>query len=102
MRASRIDANQPDIVAALRRLGVAVQCLHTVGAGVPDLLCSVNNCNVLIEIKDGSKAPSAQKLTPDQVAWHANWKTIVHVVNSVDQAIEVVRQYRNETRNKIG
>lgn len=94
MRAARIDANQPEIVKALRAAGCTVEHLHQVGRGCPDLLCAVGNQVFLIEVKDGAKPPSAQKLTPDQVIWHAEWKADVHVVNSVDGAIQVAAIYK--------
>lgn len=96
MRAAKIDRNQPEVVKALRKMGVSVQHLHSVGAGCPDLLCAINQKTFLIEVKDGEKAPSAQKLTPDQVTWHAGWKAVVHVVNSIDQAIIVVKLYMEQ------
>lgn len=94
MRAAKIDANQPEVVKALRKVGVAVQHLHSVGGGVPDLLCAYMGRVFLIEVKDGAKAPSAQKLTPDQVAWQAAWPAPVHIVNSIDAALEVAEFYR--------
>lgn len=100
MRAAKIDANQPEIVKVLRAMGVSVQPLHTVGGGVPDLLCAIFGFTFLIEVKDGAKIPSAQKLTPDQVVWHANWKAPVHVVNSINAAIEVVKIYKQKVREQ--
>lgn len=94
MRAARIDANQPQVVAALRKCGVTVQHLHQVGEGCPDLLCGIGDQVFLVEVKDGSKVPSAQKLTPDQVTWHAAWPTEVHIVNSIAGAIAVAALYR--------
>lgn len=92
--ARKIDANQPAIVEALRKAGCTVEHLHAVGNGCPDLLVAIENQVFLIEVKDGSKAPSAQKLTPDQITWHTEWKAAVHVVNSIEGALNVVRQYR--------
>lgn len=89
-RAARVDRNQPDIVAALRRVGAFVQPLHTVGAGVPDLLVIFGGKVYLVEVKDGSKPPSARKLTPDQVDWHARCGTRVHVVENEAQALAVI------------
>lgn len=94
MRAARIDRNQPEIVAALRKVGVSVQHLHQVGNGCPDILCAVNDSVFLIEIKDGAKSPSEQKLTPDQVSWHAAWNAPVHIANSIDAALAVVAVYK--------
>lgn len=72
--AAKVDANQPAVVAALRKLGASVQPLHTVGGGVPDLLVGFRGQTWLIEVKDGAKPPSARTLTPDQEEWHAAWR----------------------------
>lgn len=93
---AKADANQPEIVKALRKAGASVQHLHSVGAGCPDLLCAIDGRVFLIEVKDGAKIPSKQLLTPAQVEWHAGWKSTVHIVNSVDAAIAVVASYREE------
>lgn len=93
--ARKIDANQPAIVAALRKAGCTVEHLHAVGRGCPDLLCAVNDEVFLIEVKDGAKPPSAQKLTADQIIWHQEWKAVVHIVNSVDGALAVAQMYKN-------
>lgn len=96
MRASKTDANQTEIVEALRQIGCSVQLLHMVGKGCPDLLVGTMDnslgitVNLLLEVKDGSKPPSARKLTPDQVKWHDGWRGQVTVVCSVDEAIQAV------------
>lgn len=91
MRAAKVDDNQAEIVKALRKIGASVQPLHTMGGGVPDLLVGMAGRNVLLEVKDGAKVPSAQKLTPDQVTWHRDWLGQVETVNSIEQAIIAVR-----------
>jgi hypothetical protein len=90
MRAAKVDDNQKEIVKALRTLGCSVQHLHSVGAGCPDLLVGYKGFNILLEVKDGNKSPSQQKLTPDQVIWHRDWRGHVNVVNSSEQAIIAV------------
>lgn len=90
MRAAKIDANQNEIVEALRKIGCSVQILSSVGKGCPDILVGKNGINYLIEIKDGNKPKSAQKLTPDQVEWHEKWNGSVVVVSSAEMAIELV------------
>lgn len=89
-RAAKVDANQPEIVAALRRAGCAVQDLSAVGQGVPDLLVSRAGLNILLEVKDGKKPPSARRLTPEQEAWHAAWPGDVWIVTNVDEALRAV------------
>lgn len=90
MRAAKVDANQAEIVAALRSVGASVQLLHAVGKGCPDVLAGFRGVNYAIEIKDGSKPPSATTLTPDQVKWHGEWRGQVSVVYSVDDALALI------------
>ena len=101
MRAAKIDANQPEIVAALRKAGATAQSLAAIGQGVPDLLVcyappggfgapSSRPTLHLLEVKDGRKVPSARLLTPDQVAWHAKWGGPVAIVESVEDALRAV------------
>lgn len=89
-RAARIDANQPEIIKALRGVGAAVQPLHTVGKGCPDLLVSHRMVNYLIEVKDGAKPPSARRLTDDQITWHDAWRAPVHIVITIEDALDVI------------
>ena len=92
MRAAKIDANQMQIVQALRSAGATVQSLASVGKGVPDLLIGFQGKTVLLEIKDGAKVQSKQKLTPDQIDWHANWRGgTLATVDSIDAALRVLK-----------
>lgn len=86
----KTDTNQSQIVRALRRIGCTVTDLSAVGGGCPDLLVGRNGVNYLLEVKDGSKPPSARKLTPHQVQWHDGWRGQKAVVKTVDEAVEVV------------
>lgn len=96
MRAAKVDANQAAIVKALRQMGASVQPLHTVGQGTPDLLVGIQGRNYLLEVKDGAKPPSAQKLTADQIDWHDMWRGQVEVVNSIDQTILAMQRLTRE------
>lgn len=89
-RAAKVDANQPEIVAALRGAGASVEHLHAVGGGCPDILVGHLGVNYLMEIKDGSKPPSKQKLTLDQEKWHPAWRGSVHIVKSIEDALGVI------------
>lgn len=89
-RAAKVDANQAEIVAALRAVGAGVCDLSAVGEGCPDLLASFRGQWHLLEVKDGNKPPSARTLTADQVRWHGRHKAKAHVVNSVDEALEAI------------
>jgi hypothetical protein len=92
MRAAKIDANQPEIVDALRRHGATVQSLAPIGNGCPDLLVGYAGKTALIEIKDGSKPPSARRLTEDQMLWHKDWQGgTLAICNDVESALQVLR-----------
>jgi hypothetical protein len=90
---ARVDANQPQVVAAFRRMGATVLHLHALGKGAPDILVGHRGKNALVEIKDGAKPPSSQKLTKDEVIFHAEWRGQVAIINSVDEAIAFITQW---------
>ena len=75
---------------ALRAIGCTVYSLAEVGNGVPDLLVGYHGVNLLLEVKDGAKPPSARKLTPDQQQFHATWRGQKVVVTSVNEALAAV------------
>lgn len=89
-RAAAVDANQPEIVKALRQAGCTVQVLSAVGKGCPDILVGHRGVNYILEIKDGAKVLSKQALTPVQVEWHATWAGQVAIVKTVEQALFAV------------
>ena len=89
-RRAAVDANQSEIVAALRRVGASVVDLSAVGAGCPDLLAGYRGVNYFVEIKDGDKFKSQRKLTPAQVQFHDNWRGQICVVETVDEALRAI------------
>lgn len=89
-RADRVDANQAEIVSALRSVGASVQSLHTVKGGCPDILVGRQGRNYLMEIKDGDKPRSQARLNELQEFWHARWSGEVLTVRSVDEALRAV------------
>ncbi len=85
----RVDGNQREIVNALRKAGISVLILSAVGKGCPDILAGVNGKNVLMEIKDGNKCPSARKLTPLEQSFHDGWLGQVCIVKDAAEALEL-------------
>ena len=90
MRAAKADDNQREVVTALRSVGASVMHLHRVGMGCPDLCVGWKGVNYLLEVKDGSKPPSGQKLTPMQTEWHSAWNGQAVVVNSPEAALAAI------------
>jgi len=89
-RAAAVDANQSEIVKALRGIGATVSLTHRLGEGFPDICVGYHGRNILMEIKDGSKPPSARKLTKPEQAWHDAWRGQVVIVESVDDALVAI------------
>jgi len=89
-RAARIDANQNNIVKALRAAGASVRVI-TQGDGIPDLLLGYNGHTLLMEVKDGEKPPSARKLTEAEQKFFDEWKGgSLSIVNSVEEALAIL------------
>jgi hypothetical protein len=89
-RANKIDANQNDIVAALRKAGATVRIISQ-GEGIPDLLVGFRGETALLEVKDGDKPPSARKLTTAEQKFFDEWTGgVCIVVESVEDALEVL------------
>ena len=85
-RAAKVDANQAEIVAALRRVGCSVQSLADVGRGVPDLLVARGGKNLLMEIK----RERGGRLTLVQKQWLREWRGSVYIIRTVEEALQCV------------
>lgn len=81
--AKRTDANQAEIVDALRQAGASVWDCHALGHGFPDLAVGWMGRTYLIEVKTGPHSA----LTPDEVTWHAVWRGHVAILHSPSQAL---------------
>jgi len=84
--ANRKDANQPEIVEALRDIGASVFVMDT----PCDLLVGYKSMNYLIEIKDGSLPPSERKLTQQQEIFRSTWRGQFAVATCVGDALQIV------------
>jgi hypothetical protein len=83
----RRDANEKEIVAALRKLGATVEHIDGVGEGVPDLLIGYRGTNRLAEVK-----VQKGKKSKGQVDWSWNGEQPV-LMRSVDDAIMWMREW---------
>jgi len=89
-RAARVDANQTDVVEALRSAGATVRII-TQGDGIPDLLVGFDGRTYLMELKDGAKPQSARKLTPAEQKFFDEWQGgNVSIVNSPAEALALI------------
>lgn len=97
---ARTDNNHAEIVEALRAKGWEVLSLAPLGGGAPDILIGrslgIEHSDdgtkhteywdfKLVEIKDGAKSPSRQKLTDAEIEFHKRWPVIV--LRSIEDAL---------------
>lgn len=94
--AAKADANQKPIVAALRAIGAKVAPTHGVGQGFPDLVVTYRGRTMLLEIKDPTQPKHRHELTPAQKDFHADWTGEIHIVFTVEQAIEILMRGHHE------
>ena len=94
MKRGRIDANQPDLVAFARQLGMSVSIV----AGLPgelDLIVGANGIDQRVEVKDGSKPPSARKLTDAEKKLFSTWNGRPPVIwENEDDALKTYMELR--------
>lgn len=102
-RIAKVDSNQPLIVKTFRQLGWIVEHTHQLGSGFPDIIVSKqlpsgHKFTAVVEIKDGEKPISSQKLTIDEAKWHSTWQGELVIINSVD----AVMDYHNNIMREFG
>lgn len=92
--AAKVDSNQKEIVAALRKRGAAVLITSQLKNAF-DILVGFNGNLFIMEIKDGNKPPSAQKLTSGEIKCKELFESVgvtYHVITSVESALETIEK----------
>lgn len=87
-RAAKVDDNQKEIVALFRKLGWYVLIVSQL-KNCCDIIISKNGRTVAIEIKDGSKPPSARKLSEGESRFRDEWLGEWALVESNDDVIAI-------------
>ena len=90
----KTDANQGEVVKALRKAGCSVVSLAPIGDGCPDLLVGRAGHTFLLEVKNPEyrcKSDPGKDLSDDEVAFLAAWRGgVVSVVYGVVEALASV------------
>jgi hypothetical protein len=94
--AHRVDGNHAEVVQALKQIGASVLDIHDIGHGAPDLVVGFRAVNLLLEVKDGRKPPSARKLTPDEKIFFDGWRGPIYIVYSPVDAVTLVNRMTAE------
>ena len=85
----RVDTNQPQIVADLRKLGFYVAVTSDLGRGFPDIVVGDPRAETvfLCEVKN----PEYQwDLTPDEEKFHELWQGLIHIIESTEDALRLM------------
>ena len=86
---ARRDINEKEIVQAFLVAGCSVERIDT----PMDLLVSINGTNILVEVKSSKKS----KFTKRQEKFIATWQGAWCRVETVAQAMDVVRELKGQT-----
>lgn len=94
------DGNHDEICAVFPRFGFTVHSLpETRIPGFPDTVISGMGLTALAEIKNLATKYGRAGLTPEQTAFHRDWRGgPLVVIYTVDQAIAFAQQWRREAR----
>jgi hypothetical protein len=101
-RAAKKDANHNDIQDGLLAAGYCVMDLSQSGNGVPDLCVGKPRTEIsrgwccLVEVKDGSKPPSARRLTKAQEEVLKKWDGPYIVALSLEDALTQLAALQGE------
>jgi len=83
--AARTDANQKEIVEALRAVGASVLVLSRVGQGCADLAAGIRGETYFLEVKTDSG-----KLTPSEQKFMDGWRGHYAIVRTADEALKAI------------
>jgi len=97
MRANRIDANQPEIVDHFREWNCSVLIISDLKKCC-DILVALHGRTIAVEIKDGSKAKSARKLTDGELIFKKEWKGAWRLCESIKDADKIINELSSTDR----
>lgn len=100
-RAHRLDSNHAELVKAFEKLGCSVLSLAGLGSGAPDICVGFGGLQLMCELKDSAKPPSARKLTPDEERFRMNWTggyKIVEDEAGVLETVETLKRWHRAIR----
>lgn len=91
-RAAKVDGNQKEIVAKFRQLGFSVLHTHQLKNCV-DIIIARDKLTATVEIKDGSLAPSARKLSEGEAKFKEEWKGMYFLCESLEDVLKIERVF---------
>lgn len=93
-RASKVDANQGEVVDYLRKRGAVVDIVSMVPNLGYDLIVYFMGVGAVVEVKDGSKPPSARELTDSEKEAARRWGDRYYVVHNLNDCSAMLGEMR--------
>jgi Holliday junction resolvase len=90
-RAAKVDANQTEIVKTFRQLGWYVLIISQL-KNCCDIIVSKNGRTIAIEIKDGAKSKSQQKLSDGELKFKDEWQGEYMLITCIDDILTINRE----------
>lgn len=90
-RAAKTDANQKEIIAAFRQFGWSVLIISQL-KNCCDIMVSKKGQTVAVEIKDGSKPLSKQKLSEGEKRFQDEWQGEYRIITSVADVLRLNKE----------
>jgi Holliday junction resolvase len=87
-RAARVDANQSEIVKAFRGLGWYVLIISQL-KNCCDIIVSKNGRTIAVEIKDGEKTKSQQKLSSGELKFQSEWQGEYKLITCINDVLSI-------------
>lgn len=98
MRAAKVDENQPEVVKLFRRLGWSVLIISQL-KNCCDIIVAKDKRTIAIEIKDGSKKPSARKLSEGEIKFRDNWQGEWMLVETLEHVMIINSEHNKGKHN---
>lgn len=91
-RGGKVDANQNEVVQALRDVGASVIVTSDIGiSGFPDLVVGFRGSNYLLEVKNPNGGYGRRGFNRNQVSWNNAWRgSPTVIVHTSDEALKAI------------
>ena len=87
-RAAKVDSNQPEIVKAFRDLGWYVLIISQL-KNCCDIIVSKKGRTIAVEIKDGKKSKSKQKLSEGELKFKSEWQGEYKLITCINDVLDI-------------
>ena len=96
-----VDRNQKEVVKYFRSMGFSVLHIYQL-KNCCDIMVSKGLVTAAIEIKDGSKPPSARRLSAGELKFKEEWQGLWYLCESIEDAKIIILKINFIIHKQIG